>query len=54
MFTITLPLFLEFSRDQLTPKVALFNTAKAALTDELRNFNYTQLAFRYTYQYLQQ
>ena len=51
---IPLSPFLVFSRAHLIPEGALFNTAKAALIDKLRNFNYTHLAFRYTYQYLQQ
>ena len=31
----------------------LFKIAKEALIDELENFNFTNLAYRYTYRYLQ-
>ena len=47
-------LFLVFSRQVLTENGALFNAAKADLVNRMMNYNYTQLAFRYTYRYLQQ
>ena len=40
-------------KEGLYGQAPLFNVAKATVVNELKNFNFTQLAFRYTRQYLQ-
>ena len=57
VYQFYLPFFLfcctVLRKESLLAQAPLFNIAKASLIDELENFNFTELAFRYTYQYLQ-